>query len=59
MREPIRDIERLEHKIEGMRHVLVLGYYAINFSQLMRVITNDLPVLRPQIESYINELRLQ
>lgn len=46
-------------KIEGMRHVLVHGYYAINFSQLMRVITNDLPVLRPQIEAYINELSSQ
>ena len=44
------------NKIEGMRHVLVHGYYAINFSQLMRVITNDLPVLRPQIEAYIKEL---
>ena len=43
-------------KIEGMRHVLVHGYYAINFSQLMRVITNDLPILKPQIEAYIKEL---
>ena len=43
-------------KIEGMRHVLVHGYYAINFTQLMRVITDDLPVLKPQIEAYIKEL---
>ena len=42
--------------IEKMRHVLVHGYYAINFTQLFRVITNDLPVLRPQIETYIQEL---
>ncbi|MBQ7532017.1 MAG: DUF86 domain-containing protein [Paludibacteraceae bacterium] len=44
------------NRIEGMRHVLVHGYYAINFSQLIRVITNDLPVLKPQIETYIKEL---
>ena len=47
------------NKIEGMRHVLVHGYYAINFTQLFRVITNDLPVLRPQIEAYIQELSSQ
>ena len=43
------------HKIEGMRHVLVHGYYAINPQQLFRVITEDIPVLRPQIERYIKE----
>ena len=43
-------------KIEGMRHVLEHGYYAINFVQLFRVINEDLPVLRPQIEAYITEL---
>ena len=42
--------------IIGMRHVLVHGYYAINFVQLFRVINEDLPVLRPQIEAYITEL---
>ena len=43
-------------KIEGMRHVLVHGYYAIHFIQMYRVITNDLPILKPQIEAYIKEL---
>lgn len=43
------------NKIEGMRHVLVHGYYAINPQQLLRVITEDIPVLRPQIEQYIKE----
>ena len=43
------------NKIEGMRHVLVHGYYAINPQQLLRVITDDLPILRPQIERYIAE----
>ena len=43
------------NKIEGMRHVLVHGYYAINFQQLLRVITDDIPVLRPHIERYYQE----
>lgn len=47
--------EVLWNKIEGMRHVLVHGYYAINPQQLLRVITEDIPVLRPQIEQYIKE----
>jgi uncharacterized protein with HEPN domain len=37
-------------KIEGMRHVLVHGYYAIKPIQLWNVIENDIPVLKPQIE---------
>lgn len=42
--------------IEGMRHVLVHGYYSITPHKVWRVISNDLPVLRPQIEAYIKEL---
>ena len=42
--------------IEGMRHVLVHGYYSITPHKVWRVITNDLPVLKPQIEAYIKEL---
>ena len=42
--------------IEGMRHVLVHGYYSITPHKVWRVISNDLPVLKPQIEAYINEL---
>ena len=42
--------------IEGMRHVLVHGYYQISSADVQDVIINDLPVLRPQIEAYIKEL---
>ena len=42
--------------IEGMRHVLVHGYYNITPHKVWRVITNDLPNLKPQIEAYIKEL---
>ena len=41
--------------IEGMRHVLVHGYYAITPHKVWRVVNNDLPQLRPQIEQYIKE----
>jgi uncharacterized protein with HEPN domain len=41
--------------IEGMRHVLVHGYYAITPHKVWRVINNDLPLLRPQIERFIKE----
>ena len=41
--------------IEGMRHVLVHGYYAITPHKVWRVINNDLPSLRPLIEQYIRE----
>ncbi|MBQ7632000.1 MAG: DUF86 domain-containing protein [Paludibacteraceae bacterium] len=43
------------HKMEGMRHVLVHGYYLISPAKVWLVINNDLPVLRPQIEAYIKE----
>ena len=42
-------------KIEGMRHVLVHGYYSITPHKVWHVIQNDLPILRPQIEGYIKE----
>lgn len=42
--------------IEGMRHVLVHGYYSITPNKVWNVIEKDLPVLRPQIERYIAEL---
>ena len=41
--------------IEGMRHVLVHGYFEITPHKVWRVIDNDLPILRPQIEAYIKE----
>ena len=39
--------------IEGMRHVLVHGYYKIRPNQLWNTIENDIPKLKPLIESYI------
>ena len=39
--------------IEGMRHVLVHGYYKIKPNQLWNTIENDIPKLKPLIESYI------
>lgn len=35
--------------IEGMRHVLVHGYYQIRPTQLWNTIQQDFPVLKPQI----------
>ena len=41
------------NKMEGMRHVLVHGYFMISPTKVWNVINNDLPVLRPLIERYI------
>ncbi|MBP3668845.1 MAG: DUF86 domain-containing protein [Bacteroides sp.] len=38
--------------IEGMRHVLVHGYYKIKPKQLWNTIEVDIPTLRPIIEKY-------
>lgn len=43
------------NKMEGMRHVLVHGYFMISPIKVWNVINNDLPVLRPQIERFIQE----
>ena len=43
------------NKMEGMRHVLVHGYYMISPGKVWNVIENDLPTLRPQIEKFIEE----
>lgn len=42
--------------IEGMRHVLVHGYYQIRPIQLWNTIQNDVPVLRPIIFKYVQEM---
>lgn len=39
--------------IEKMRHVLVHDYYQIDYDILWDVIKKDLPVLKVQIESYL------
>lgn len=41
--------------ITGMRNVLVHDYYQINESELLCVIQDDLPLLKPQIEEYLKE----
>lgn len=41
--------------IEGMRHVLVHGYYQIKPRQLWNVVENDIPRLKALIESYLTD----
>lgn len=41
--------------IEGMRHVLVHGYYQIEPDQLWDTIDKDIPLLKPQIEKILDE----
>ena len=43
------------NKMEGMRHVLVHGYYLISPIKVWNVINNDLPSLRPLIEQFVEE----
>lgn len=45
--------------IEGMRHVLVHGYYKIKPVQLWNTIKKDIPELKPSIEKYYLELLSQ
>ena len=42
--------------VEGMRHVLVHGYYQIKAQQLWDTIDYDIPQLKPYIESYLKDL---
>lgn len=42
--------------IEGMRHVLVHGYYKIKPKQLWNTIERDIPELKPLIERYYLEM---
>ncbi len=44
-------------QIEGMRHILVHGYYRINPEVLWDVIENDIPALIPMLVHYSEELR--
>lgn len=43
-------------QIINMRHVLVHGYYHITMPLLWATVNDDIPQLRPQIETYIKEL---
>ena len=42
-------------QIERMRHVLVHGYYMVDPESLWATINNDIPVLKPWIELFLNE----
>ena len=42
--------------IEGMRHILVHGYYQIRPKQLWKTIDNDIVFLKPIIERYLKEM---
>ena len=41
--------------IEGMRHVLVHGYYEISPDKIWNVIEKDLPILRPKIQDLLGK----
>ena len=41
--------------IQGMRYVLVHGYYQIEPEQLWDTIDKDIPLLKPQIEKILSE----
>lgn len=43
--------------IEGMRHILVHGYYQIKPEQLWETVENDIPSLRPFIKKYLEDLQ--
>jgi len=40
----------------GMRHVLVHGYFETNTNIVWKAVERDLPVLKPQIESMLEEM---
>lgn len=42
-------------QIEGMRHILVHGYFSISPDVLWDVIQNDIPALVPILKSYLTE----
>ncbi len=43
-------------EIEGMRHILVHGYYTISAEVLWDVILNDIPSMKPVLTAYLTEL---
>ncbi len=42
-------------QIEGMRHILVHGYYTVSAEVLWDVIENDIPSLIPTLKQYLQE----
>lgn len=49
MRDKLRDPQRLEH-------ILVHGYYQVNYLDVVKTIKEDLPYLKIQIQEYLKEL---
>ena len=45
--------------IIDMRHHIVHGYFTINSRYIWEVIQNDLPLLRQQVQAYIDELKAE
>ena len=43
-------------QIVGMRHILVHDYFRVNWNIVFRAATDDLPVLKPQIEAILTSL---
>ena len=43
--------------IEGLRHILVHGYYKIKLPRVLDVVNEDIPLLRDQVTKYIEELQ--
>ena len=41
--------------MEGMRHIMVHGYYSISPERLWTTIVNDIPVIIPILQSYLEE----
>lgn len=41
--------------IVAMRHVLVHGYYQVSVKQVWKVINEDIPSLKAQIQGYLSE----
>ena len=42
--------------IEKMRHILVHDYYQVSKMEVWKVIQDDLPILRQQVQQYLDEL---
>lgn len=45
------------HQIIGMRHVLVHGYATVSPQRLWETAVNDIPALRKQVETYLNDIQ--
>lgn len=44
-------------QIEGMRHILVHGYYSISSEVLFDVIQNDIPLMIPILSDFVKDLQ--